>query len=495
MGLMRFKVHEASRLTRERAERAYMSGHDRVPWPSEVYWTGDMVVIQRPVDDSGNFHIPWQVDGYGELMLGTATLREREQPYNLHVELARGKLNIVRNQIADWQSIGLAVPDRLAERVKEASEFFAKAATSQDNPDRCIPNADRSLSASLDAANLLASCYADQALAARHRQDPQLDALLGASLGNQPLDDFSARQFINTFNTAMVPMNWRHVEANEGKYNWSVYDEQVEWATSNGLHVWAGPILCLDDLGLPDWLRLWEDDFSTLMTFVSDYVETAVGRYRGKVRAWECSGKTNIGQGLKLNEEQRLRLTVRAIETCRRVDPDADCVIRIDQPWAEYMTANEWELSPIHFADALARAELGLTGVNLEINAGYQPGGSALRDQLEFSRLLDLWGYLGLPLYVTLSFPSSDTDDANAQGDSKPVHDGIPGGWSPVAQRAWVENIVPLILAKRTVCGIFWKQLSDSEPHEFPNAGLLNGEGRPKPAMATLATIRKYHLR
>ncbi|HEY1064713.1 MAG TPA: hypothetical protein VGE52_01325, partial [Pirellulales bacterium] len=176
-------------------------------------------------------------------------------------------------------------------------------------------------------------------------------------------------------------------------------------------------------------------------------------------------------------------------------DPDAQCIIRIDQPWAEYMTRGEWDLSPIHFADALARADLGLAGVNLEINLGYATGGSSPRDALEFSRLLDLWSYLGLPLYVTLTFPTSDAPDARATRSTTIAPKGSPEGWTPNGQRAWVERTVPLIFAKRSVYGVFWNHLSDAQPHLFPNGGLVNGEGKPKAALGTLAAMRRYHLK
>ena len=304
-----------------------------------------------------------------------------------------------------------------------------------------------------------------------------------------------ARQFLTTFNAAVVPLNWREVEANEGHYDWSVYDKQVEWCRNHRLVVCGGPLLLLDDRGFPDWLFLWEGDFPSLMSFVSDYVETTVTRYQGKIQVWECAARANLGDVLSLTEEQRLRLTVRAIETTRQVDADAQCLIRIDQPWAEYMTQGEWDLSPIHFADALARADLGLAGVNLEINMGYYPGGSAPRDQLEVSRLLDLWSLLGLPIYVTLTFPTGSAEDPKAFRKTKPLSSGAPGGWSPTAQRAWIERVIPLILAKRSVHGVIWNQLSDGLPHDYPHGGLFTADNRPKPALGTLAALRKYHLR
>ncbi len=45
-------------------------------------------------------------------IVGTATLAERIAPYMLAVELARGKLNDIRNQLSDWLQMGLrSTPD------------------------------------------------------------------------------------------------------------------------------------------------------------------------------------------------------------------------------------------------------------------------------------------------------------------------------------------------------------------------------------------------
>lgn len=496
MGLMRFQVLDQRRMTKERADRAYIIGHDRVPWPSRSRWDGKMLAIERPADDSGNFHIPWQIDSIGELIVGTATLREREKPYLLEVELARGKLNQVRNQIAEWQAIGLQVPERLASRVREATQWFAKAATNQHESTICLEASDKSLLSSLEAAQILTTCYAEQALAARHRQDPKLNTLLAANLGHAPLSDFVARLYLTTFNAAVVPFNWRTVEARERSYDWAASDKQIEWCKSNKLKVIGGPLLHIDPTGVPDWMAIWENAFDNILTLVSDYIETVVKRYKGKVNIWECAAGANIDGTLSLTEEQRLRLAVKAIELTRQHDPEAECLLRVDQPWAEYMTSGMYDLSPIHFADALARADLGLAGVNLEINIGYLPKGSSLRDPLEFSRLLDLWAYLGLPLYVTLTVPSGDGPDTKAlKADARPTAGAVPGGWSVAAQRQWVERLLPLILAKRSVYGIIWNQLSDADTHSFAYGGLFNGENRPKPAQATLAAIKQYHLR
>jgi hypothetical protein len=130
-------------------------------------------------------------------------------------------------------------------------------------------------------------------------------------------------------------------------------------------------------------------------------------------------------------------------------------------------------------------------GILLEINVGYFPGGTLPRDLLEFSRQLDHWSLLGLPLHVALCVPSSDNADPLAQIRTK-----LPAGvWNPKSQQAWVSRYLPLILAKPYVHGVLWSQLRDYEPHDFPHGGLFDLRRHPKPVLRTLASIRQAHLR
>jgi len=127
----------------------------------------------------------------------------------------------------------------------------------------------------------------------------------------------------------------------------------------------------------------------------------------------------------------------------------------------------------------------------LEINVGYCPGGTLLRDPIDFSRQLDYWAGLGVPLFVTMTAPSASHDDPLAQRRAKLP----PDSWDPKAQQNWVQRYVPLLLAKSYVQGILWNQLRDSEPHDFPHAGLFDLRRHPKPALRQLASIRQAHLR
>ena len=88
-------------------------GYDNMPAPTQVQHAAGRLNLVRDVDESGYLVVPWDVNGIGRLMGTTATLVERPTPYNFGLELARGKVNQLRGQAADWRTVGLQVPDEL----------------------------------------------------------------------------------------------------------------------------------------------------------------------------------------------------------------------------------------------------------------------------------------------------------------------------------------------------------------------------------------------
>lgn len=491
---LRLLVPDASRLAESAVPRAYMIGPDQIPWHDRFLLSEGELVVERMAPDSARLCVPWKVDGHGEVVLCTGTLMQRARPYHLPVELARGKLNVIRTQIADWEALGLVVPAQVPEKLRSALRRFAAATTLQHDPPRAADEAQLALGEALDVADMLTGTYLEQALSVRHRQVPRLPTLLGVVLGSRVPQGAIAQAILEAFNSATVNLSWRSIEAEEDVYKWDVVDQQLAWCAAQKLHASGGPILRLDDQGMPDWLALWEGDYDGIATFASDYVAQVVRRYKGRVASWQCAARVNVGSAFSLSEDQRLRLAVRAIEITRRYDPDTPVILRFDQPWFEYMRRGEADRCPLHFVDDLIRAGLPISGIGLDINVGYSPDGTSHRDRLDYSRMLDYWTCLGLPLHLFLAVPSDEAPDPLARGRSTPQWGVCPGGWSPGAQAAWVDRFVPLLLAKVAVASITWAQLSDSEPHDWPHGGLFDAGGAPKPTLARLAALRKKHL-
>ncbi len=494
MGSMRFQVLHPDRIVDGALDRVTMCGMDELPWRSRTKWDGPFVVVEREETESGNVFFPWQVEGHGELVLSTTSLMERDQPYQLEVELARGLVHQLRSHLAAWEAVGLVVPQSVIDGLAEAMTSFSCAATLQHKPAMAAKRALDTIASAIDAAFVLGENYSEQALAVRRRQTPTLPTLLGVNLGSRVPSVRTASKLVATFNTMVVPIRWREIEAAEGHRKWRTTDKQIAWCQKYGLTVFGGPLLRFDAEGVPDWTYLWESDFESVARFMIDHVQEVVSRYRGDVHLWQVASRINTGDALSLTEEQRMRIVGRAIEVTRKIDPDTPVIVTFDQPWAEYMAQRELDLPPIYFADALVRANLGLAGLGLEINAGYHPQGTMPYHPIAYSRQLDRWSLFGLPLIITLTSPSSMEDDPHATSKVHSLPVGAGGNISPETQRDWITRYLPMILSKNCVQAIVWNQFDDRLPHDYPHGGLLDHNGKAKPAFDALRSIREEYL-
>ena len=136
------------------------------------------------------------------------------------------------------------------------------------------------------------------------------------------------------------------------------------------------------------------------------------------------------------------------------------------------MGSSHFQLGPLHLCDYLLRADLGLSGVAIEIAPGYSPPGSHLRDLFEFSKLLDLYSLLNVPL------ARLDGASLRAQGPTPmpisrsrsrrpqwavPPDDNLQANWGA----RWMA----LAVAKPFVRTLSWLAASDALPHLYPHAG------------------------
>jgi hypothetical protein len=488
---MRFTVPKPELFeTESDRRRIYVSGYDGRVYPSRVELHGDVIELRRMNSDSGKVHFPYPVPGIGRPLISTATLREVEDAYLLPLELARGKICQVRNQLASWEALGMAIPDAFRELHREAHRFFAQATSEKTDQKRAIELADQAIAKSCVAAEALARSYVEQRLRVRLKRTPQLPVSFGCSVNCERTVQQLGETFCEAFNAVAIPIEWTSVEKQEGEYDWDDFDRLVEWCSERRLLMKAGPLLDFSLNGLPKWLEQWGHDFFNLQSFLCDFVETAISRYAGRIRFWEVSSRVNTGGAFKLNEEERLTLVAKTLEVARQRDEEAQLLMRIEDPWGTYQSVGDHRLSPMQFVDALLRCGIGLSGVNLEIAVGYQQRGGAPRDLLDFSRLIDQWSMLEIPLHLTLAFPSSGDVNANCRQQLDVDVNGWKEPWSGEAQAAWIDSYVPMLMAKQSVVGIYWTHLTDAASHEFPNAGLIDSTGASKPGLTSFLKHR-----
>ncbi len=494
MGVMNFLVPNRELMPSFALDRAYFANREEIPEQCRLTATLQGFSLQRSESDSGTFTIPWQTDAYGVLALTTSTLMERDKPYSLPVELARGTLSRLRNQAALWSAAGMTIDEAFRPALNRAVESFALAATQQSDGPQSSAQAQQSIEASLSAGQLLAVAYSEQASLARSRLTPRMAILLGIRLDDRVPELLAADHLLEAANTLAIPFASNSIETSPGERNWELPDRQVAWCQAQGIRICGGPLLDLNDDRLSEW-NPSEIDAERRMELATEHLHAVVSRYRGRVHLWHCAAGINTGTGLKLNEEQRLRLAVKAIEVVRAADARSPVIISFNQPWGEYLRDQAFELSPIHFADALSRGDLGLSGIGLEINIGTDANQTLPRDLLEFSRQLDRWSSLNLPLLIMLTVPSEFVAMETETSNSRP---GASGESTHQSAAAWIERFVPVILGKQSVQAIVWSQYQDvaingagTTGHFAVGRGVFDELGAAKPVLQALAKIRR----
>ena len=491
MGVMRFLIHP-SHVVSDFPEiyRAYVTGWDGRVFPTRIEIDGVVMACRRPVSDSGKLHVAWPVEGFGRPVLSTSSLPEREAPYILPVELARGRISQVRDQLSTWEMQGLNATEEFHHLHQQAHTFFAKSVAAQPDLEAASNFAQRAIELECQAADLLTEAYTHRRLRFLRQRSSHQPSLLGCRLDQSVPNRSESDLFTELFSAVMVPVEWKRIEPAEGSYNWDLNDSQLRWCEDRKLMPFGGPLIDLSPGGLPSWLWQWEHDIVNLQSFICDFVETAIRQYFGRIRSWEIVTRANSGGVMTLSEEDRLSLVARTLEVARHIDDEIQLIIGIDQPWGDYQARGHHRLSPYQFVDAIVRSGVGLSAVNLEFGIGFQPRGTAPRDRLAFSQLIDRWSTLDIPIYVTLAVPTQQNIESQGESDLEiPAFGSWKIPWSGNAQGEWLEEFLPMLLAKQAVVGVFWSHFGDTSGQRYPCAGLIDENGVPKPGIESIRRI------
>ncbi len=407
------------------------AGYDQSPVPTRRKLDGRELTLAKDGNESGYLSVPWPVPGFGTPVCLSATLRERPEPYHLLLELARGKLNQLRNLTAEWESIGMMVDPADRAELDEATRLFGQAAVDATDPAAVAAGGD-ALARSLRLGDRITRTFSEQLLHTRLAESGRMTTGLGCRLTQVPPPEEQARITESSSAVRLAP-DWRSIEPTEAGYDWAGFDALVDWTESAGLKASIGPVI---DLGgpFPDWLRQWDGDLPSLAAFTCDFVETTVRRYGDRVRTWQVFAGFNHADALGLGEDDRIRLAARLLESARQADPDAEWVVGLAQPWGDYLASEDHTYSPLVFADTLLRAGFALSGIELELLFGGGDRASRPRDPLEVYRVLELFSVLGLPLEVAVGVDGS-------AGDCPP---------------GWEETVIGLTVALPQVRSVFW---------------------------------------
>lgn len=513
MGQMRFRVPNAKAYDPRIWNNAFISSYDGFPWPCVNRVENDCLIIERSENESGKVSVVWPTREYGPILLTSGSLRCVEEPYLLPLELARGTIHRIRSRGLNWQCVGLKLPEAYTTLIDQSITQFIQAAVSKSDVQRCCELSQESIDLAISASRPLARAFVSQSLQARHAVEKQFSTLLGVRAATDPTWNSSVEAALPAINTLNVSMEMGQMDSDVRKEQIQRIDAQLEWARAHSLRVFGGPLINLQPHAFPKWYYLYSD-FDSLLKSACEHAKVMVERYRGQVHLWSAASGLNAPNAIGLSDEQVQKLAISVIQTVRRCDPKTPVIICIDAPWAEYLSHHADGISPLIFAEALIRVDLGLSGIGLELNFNAWPNGSLPRDLIDLSDMIDHWGNaLEMPLLAMVSNPSNAMVDDLATSKSQIVstwsypdfqEESGPDAFDAEddAQKSVPElrfpangmDILQMLLAKTRIHGIIWNQISDQIQHPFPNAGLISQQGKPRSLLDGLIRLRQLHV-
>lgn len=528
MGQMHFDVPDSASdfFAATRWRDAYLCGIEGVPWQTHNKFDGRRFTLARSVDTSAKLLITCPVPTIGYRLLTSCSLRCETKPHRLLVELARGSCFRVRVQSDIWRRGGLTLSDAFDDSLSGGMERFIDAAQTAD-PDRSSETALEAIVLLETAATKLGELFTAQSIAFRKNREHRLSTMLAVSVlpphpwesgEDEPADSSAGGQagqrtdpaslgqgavdgpdsLGRAFNAAAVRISWGDVEAASGRFEFDAVSQALDACAQQGLRVIGGPLVDYHPRLLPDWLTLFDDDFDRLAATMNDFVEKTVMQFRGRVHLWNAASGFNTAGPLGLIDEQVMRLSIGAIQTARRCDPNTPVILSLDQPCGEYLAKDQDGISPFHFADALLRSGLGLAGIGLNFRFGFSTGDTHPRSAIEFAQLIDRWSTLNAPLMVQISVAGAPGEDAAAifRTSTEPLTPDVDGdatAWSKI-QYEFAKPLIDTLLSKQIVHAVVWDGWSDRQPHLMPHSGLIDSGGRSRPMLDYLRRVREDML-
>ncbi len=155
---------------------------------------------------------------------------------------------------------------------------------------------------------------------------------VGAALAVNPLknDPDYRKAVLESYNqiSGENAMKMGVIWKSEKEYDWSEPDYLMDFAEENGMSVHGHTLIWYRRF--PDWFKNANYDSAMFETKVKTFIETVVGRYKGKIRSWDVANEVFKDDGSHREENNPVHTTFtdpigfygRCFQYARGADPD-----------------------------------------------------------------------------------------------------------------------------------------------------------------------------
>jgi len=474
---------------------AYLVGSDSVPIRGEFSFANGEIICRKRAAGPAALTLMWETKNFGSVMLETTRLPERDEPYILNLELARGRVMRLMQKREEWGIFDLADVAVVNEKSMEARDLLLEGITSQADPAKASEFADRCLEMVLPVSEQAALAHADLLLQRRITTRNFPRGAFGMRVEHTLALESYRRALVPNADFVRMPMWWKVIEPQEQQFNWHPIDEWMEFLRRARMPVVAGPLVHFAEVAIPEWLYIWEHDYETVRDLLYEHIERVVSRYAPQVALWNVLSGLHVNAQFSFTFDQLMDLTRMAVTLVKKVYGPARTMIELTQPWGEYYAGNQRSIPPMLYADMIVQSGIQFDVFGVQLKFGLPREGCWQRDLFQVSSLLDRFSNLGKPVMISaLQVPSAPPEIIPGVG-------GTPGvwrrPWSEALQAKWLEAVTDIALSKPFVEAVCWQDLVDMPAktlvaaQSVPFGGLTYPDLAPKPSLRTWASLRR----
>ncbi len=495
--MLRFAVYRDGEVRKDLdLSGVYAFGQDGIPVRADLIAEKGRISIIKQMPVPVGIALLWEAGDSGRFLLPTTRLPDRKEPYILNLELARAQIMRIARKREDWGLFDYDEAEELNRLFDEARATFVRALKA-DEPGEAARIADDALAQAVTLGERICLFHANIFLG-RRKACRTAGARTNFGCAVDLLSDPQRHhaRLADTFDFINVPMPWKQMEPDEGRYQYARVDAWINWAARAGKPVYAGPLLSFAPEHVPQWLYIWEHDYETIRDMIYEHIQRTVQRYGNHVAVWNVVSGIHAHNSFNLTFEQIRELTRMSCLWVKKLAPKARILIELVMPWAEYYAHNQRTIPSLLYADTAVQYGVNFDAFGVQLLMGVPVDGHFVRDLLQTSALLDEFVSLGKTVHVTAcQVPSNVAPDAwDAWGGKATVAQAGQwhAPWSERLQAEWLQAFYRIGISKPFVESICWRDLADYEGHCIPHGGLCRNDMTPKLAYRELRNFRAY---
>jgi GH35 family endo-1,4-beta-xylanase len=472
---------------------AYLFGADMIPLRrvDKIAFENGVLACQKKSRDSAGLSLLWPIEGNGQLLLNTTRLPEREEPYNLNLELARARLMQITLKREDWALFDQS--DELDAMAQEVQNLFIEALQNISSPGEASVFADQALKKGVEFSEKLAAKHAEQFLAARFRNKGLGRHTLGCEINPALIGDEKYRKWLlEMFGFITIPVNWAQIETEKGEYDFELLDKCVQSLAGRRLALCAGPLLNFSPDHIPQWLLDKKPDYEKIREYAYEFISQIVSRYKKFIHVWRTISGMNAMNCFGFNFEQVIEMTRTACLAAKSADAKSRKIVEIVYPWGEYYAHDKTTVPPLVYVDMVIQSGISFDAFGLQFHFGKDEPGKHIRDMMQISSRLDCFAAAPKPVHVTgVSIPDAHGEDGRAQQKAGSWRKE----WDQDLQATWLEEFYKLSLARPYVNTVTYSCLADHCDSPMQSCGLLTEKLSPKKAFLVVAKFQRSILK